>query len=74
VTITWTPVAGATGYRIERRALLRGFVQVGQVGAETTTFVDTGVTPGVSVYRVRAITATGTKNAMVQLESSEVRK
>ena len=61
VALTWTDVAGETGYRIERS--LDGSTDwkvVGTQGQDVTTFIDSKLTPGTSYhYRVIATNAGG---------------
>lgn len=55
--LTWDDTSsGETGFRIERRpASSSVFTAVGLAGANTTSFTNTGLTPGAGyVYRVRA--------------------
>lgn len=55
VTVTWTPVAGATGYTIWRGATDHGFAQIGSVAAGVASYDDGSVTAGVvHYYQVRA--------------------
>jgi fibronectin type 3 domain-containing protein len=62
VRLSWTNVAGETGYRIERKVdgSAEGFREIRAVGANVTTIVDEGLTTGTTyVYRVRASGAAG---------------
>ncbi|MCK7595509.1 hypothetical protein [Pseudomarimonas salicorniae] len=57
ITVSWTAVAGADRYRIQRSAGScpgGGFVQIGEVGGGTTAFVD-GTVSGGSAYAYRVI-------------------
>lgn len=58
VTVTWTAVPGATGYRVLRATEGGSPVSIGTPTA--TSFVDTGATPATAyAYTVRARTAAG---------------
>jgi hypothetical protein len=62
VRLTWTDTAAnETGFRIQRAYGFSGsFVQIGQVGANTMTFTDTGAKAGKTYrYRVQAFNAVG---------------
>jgi probable HAF family extracellular repeat protein len=62
VRLTWTDTAAnETGFLIQRAYGFSGsFVQIGQVGANTTTFTDTGAKAGKTYrYRVQAFNAVG---------------
>ncbi|MFM1770742.1 MAG: hypothetical protein RJA22_3271 [Verrucomicrobiota bacterium] len=61
VDLAWTDNAGnETGFKIERSLNGGAFVQVATVGANVTTYADTGVSGGNSyAYRVRASNAYG---------------
>ena len=55
VTVTWSPVPGATRYDILRSTSAAGPFVVVAPDFNGTTFVDPGVSPGITyVYRVRA--------------------
>lgn len=55
VDLSWTSVASATEYRVERKPLLTGsFAQIAVVTAPDLTYADTGLTCEVYQYRVRA--------------------
>ena len=60
ITVTWSAVAGATGYVVERSADARNWSTAGDVAAGVTGFTDTGL-PEASTwhYRVRARSASG---------------
>jgi PKD repeat protein len=61
VTLRWTDTSGnETGFLIERavKAKTLSFAQIGQVGANVTTFQET-VSAGQWVWRVRAVNASG---------------
>lgn len=63
-TITWTDVAGETGYRIERAINNGGpgnvYAAIGTVAADVTTFADNAVVAGTSYcWRVVAFSALG---------------
>ncbi len=65
VALAWTPVAGATGYRVYRGAGTGGALQAITASAVTApSFVDGGLAPA-SAYRyvVRAVNAAGTEGA-----------
>jgi hypothetical protein len=52
--------ASVTGFKIERSTDGSTFTQIATVGASTTTYSDTGLTPGTQYwYRVRATSASG---------------
>jgi len=63
INLSWTDNSGnESGFRIERckTASCTNFLQVAQVGANVTTFADTGVTKNTAYnYRVRAFNAGG---------------
>ena len=63
INLSWTDNSGnETGFRIERckNANCTNFVQVGQVGANVTTFSSTGLTKNSTYnFRVRAFNAAG---------------
>lgn len=61
VVMAWSDNAGnEQGYKIERRTAGGSYVQVATVAANTTTFMDTGLTGGATYYyRVRAYNANG---------------
>ncbi|MBK9124628.1 MAG: S8 family serine peptidase [Chloroflexi bacterium] len=56
VDLSWTSVASATEYRVERKPALSGaFAEIATVPAPTTTHTDTPITPcAVYDYRVRS--------------------
>ncbi len=58
--VTWDTIPGATGYKIERRAVgSDNWQQVAMVG-DVTSFVDTTLQPGVDyVYRISAVNDEG---------------
>lgn len=57
--VTWVPVAGASGYRIERAAGTGSFAIIATLG-DVATFADSGLTTNVSYrYRVTALGAAG---------------
>ena len=61
VVLTWSDVAGETGYRIERSTGNNGtWTSLATVGSGITTFTDTGLTVATSyTYRIVAINAEG---------------
>lgn len=63
VTLQWADNSGnESGFRIERciNNKCTNFVQIAQVGANVTSFVDTGLSGNkIYRYRVRAFNATG---------------
>ena len=60
ISLVWSDVAGEAGYRIERWAEASGWVTVGTVGPNVTSFVSTHLSDGVLHYhRVVAIGAAG---------------
>lgn len=53
--VSWEPVEGAVGYEIRRTSPYSTWESVGEVGADSTEFVNTGLTSGtVYTYTVRA--------------------
>jgi len=53
ITVTWTPVAGATNYEIYRRSAGSAFTHIGY--STTSQYVNTGLAPNTAyMYRVRA--------------------
>lgn len=59
-TLTWRDNSSdEQGFRIERAVGGGAWVQVAQVGANVTTYRDTGLAAGSYSYRVRAYNATG---------------
>lgn len=58
ISLAWDDNStGESGFRVERRTPPGSFVQVGVLGSESESFVDTGLSPATSyVYRVRAYT------------------
>ena len=58
ITIDWNAVAGATSYQLFRRSAGGGFAQIATPAI--ATFADTVGTDTVHLYRVRAVSATGT--------------
>ena len=55
ITITWEPIAGAAGYRIERAGEGEEFAPVGDADADESSYADTGLPPGVP-FRYRVVT------------------
>lgn len=63
VTLNWTDNAtGEDGYKIERSDNGGGYVEIGSVGADVTTFSDPGLASGSYDYRVRAYQSTNTSD------------
>jgi V8-like Glu-specific endopeptidase len=64
IDLSWTDVAGETGYKIERSPNgASGWVQIGTTLANDTTFSSTGLSAGTQYfYRVRAYTGAGDGN------------
>ncbi|WP_295821295.1 LamG-like jellyroll fold domain-containing protein [uncultured Deinococcus sp.] len=61
VTVTWTPVADATGYTLERRTGTSPYVPVTLPSPTATTVTDTGLGASTTyTYHVSATTAAGT--------------
>src|SRR5581483_4499494 len=59
VDITWNAVSGATSYQVDRKSEGTGYVQIAT--PTTNSYSDTGLTPDRAyIYRVRAVSATGT--------------
>ncbi len=49
--LTWSPVTGATGYRVYRsQDLNAGFQQVGELTSPESTFTDSGLTPKTNYF------------------------
>ena len=68
--LTWDPVGGATGYRLERRALHGTFAAVGTINAPALTFADAAVQPGVIYeYRMQAFSG-GTSSPWTPLATA----
>jgi titin len=60
INLTWTNQASETGYRVERSTDLRTWVIVTTVGADVTSYSNTGLVGGFAyAYRVRAVNAGG---------------
>lgn len=60
IDLTWANQAGETGYRIERTTDLRTWVIVTTVGADVTSYSNTGLLGGYGyAYRIRAVNAGG---------------
>ena len=60
VTLTWTPVPGATGYNIGRLVAPGGFKNLCELCPTTTKYVDRKVTAGAKhIYTVAALTPLG---------------
>jgi titin len=60
INLSWANSTGETGYRIERTVDLRTWVIVTTVGADVTSYTNTGLLGGYGyAYRVRAINAGG---------------
>jgi hypothetical protein len=60
VTVSWSPVNGATGYFIGRSVAPGGFKTVCQVCSTDPKYVDRGITAGAKhIYVVAALTPTG---------------
>jgi hypothetical protein len=63
-TVTWKPTTtDEDGFVIERSIDNFHFAQVGQVAFGVTTFHDTGLSPGIYYYRVRAVNTQGSSAA-----------
>lgn len=58
INVIWSAVAGATSYQVDRRSAGFGFLPVGTPAV--TNFTDTVAANTAHLYRVRAVTATGT--------------
>jgi hypothetical protein len=56
IAITWTDNAtGEAGYKIERKAAGGNFAEIAQIGPDSTSFTDSGLSAGTTyTYRVRA--------------------
>jgi titin len=60
VDLTWNNSEGETGYRIERSIDERTWTTVATVGADVTSYANTGLAGGTRyIYRVRALNAGG---------------
>jgi titin len=60
IDLSWTDVAGETGYRIERSTDGTDWAQIGTTGADVTTYADGGLPSGSTFsYRVFATNAGG---------------
>src|SRR5688500_8287361 len=58
ITVTWAPLAGATGYRVERSPDNQAWSNVAALAGATTGFTDVGLAEGTTYwYRVRADTS-----------------
>jgi len=62
IDISWTNVAGNSGYKLERQAGNGAWVQLGGLlAADTTIFHDSGLTAGILYgYRVSSVSSAGT--------------
>lgn len=61
VDISWNAVAGATSYQLDRKSEGTGYVQIAT--PMTNSYSDTGLTADRAyIYRVRAVSATGTSS------------
>jgi hypothetical protein len=56
ITLSWKDNAtGEDGYKVERKSPGGGFVEIANVGADSATFTDTGLSPSSTyAYRVKA--------------------
>jgi titin len=54
ITVTWSDVATETGYRVQRSGDGINWTTVGTVGANVTSFADTGLTPS-TIYNYRVV-------------------
>ena len=61
ITLNWTDNSdNEDGFKIERKQGSGSFADITTVGAEVTSFADTGLTPGMEyTYRIRAYNAAG---------------
>ncbi len=60
IDLSWHDVTGETGFRIERKTLGGSYAEIGTVGANTTTFQDTGLSEATGYsYRIRAENSSG---------------
>jgi plastocyanin len=60
IDLSWNDVSGETGYRIERKTLGGSYQEIGTVGADVTTFQDSGLAEATGYsYRVRAENGAG---------------
>jgi len=60
IDLSWHDVTGETGYRIERKILGGTYAEIGTVGANVTTFQDSGLAEATGYsYRVRAENGSG---------------
>ena len=54
VTVEWEPVDGAEGYRVYRKIKSGSWNRIAEVGAEVTSWKDSGLARGEYIYTVRA--------------------
>ena len=60
IDLSWHDVTGETGYRIERKTLGGTYAEIGTVGADVTTFQDSGLSEATGYsYRIRAENSSG---------------
>ena len=60
IRLNWTNLLGEGGYYIERSLNGSTWSQIGSVGADVTTYTDTGLTAGTRYYyRIRAYNSSG---------------
>lgn len=72
-SLSWTPVAGATGYTIERRSAGGAFTPVATLAADADTFVDEALLPNTAyTYRVVPAGVQATVAEQVATTSSDV--
>lgn len=59
IIVTWSAVAKATGYRIDRKDGAGGYIEVASVEAPTVTYIDKGLSAGTYTYRIRSVNTAG---------------
>ncbi len=74
ITITWTDNSNnEDGFKVERQNGNSGWIQIATVGANVTTYTDTGLSLDTQYcYRVRAYNAAGGNSAYASLSGSPV--
>lgn len=71
-SLAWKPVAGATGYTVERRSAGADFAPVATLGADAGAWLDDGLAPGTAyTYRVVPAGASATATERVATTSAD---